>query len=113
MPFIGSEYILFYTVSVDSSVDTDIFISSQWRDSTGMLVSAPTITSTTERLGDLQQWIRSNLTFRPLRSEDNGTYIHMQHNCNFRGDGRRHSASNSKHNDIYSCEKCVMATIDG
>ena len=37
-----------------------------------MLVSAPTATFTTERLGDLQQW--SNLTFRPLRSEDDGNY---------------------------------------
>ena len=73
MPFNGSEYILSCTVSVDSSVDTGTSIFSQWVDSTGMLVSAPTITNTTERHGDLQQW--SNLTFRPLRSEDEGTYI--------------------------------------
>ena len=72
MPFNGSEYVLSCTVSVDSSVDTDTSISSQWVDSNGMLVSGPYVSSNTEELGDLQQW--SNLTFRPLRSEDEGTY---------------------------------------
>ena len=72
MPFNGSEYVLSCTVSVNSSVDTDISISSQWVDSNGMSVSAPTITSNTEGLGSLQQ--RTNLTFRPLRSEDDGIY---------------------------------------
>ena len=72
MPFNGSEYTLSYTVSVDLSVDTDVSISSQWVDSTGMLVSAPTATITTERLADLQQ--QTYLTFTPLRSEDEGSY---------------------------------------
>ena len=69
MPFIGSEYVLSCTVSVNSSVDTGISISSQWVDSTGMSVSAPNVTSNTE---GLQQ--RTNLTFTPLRSEDDGIY---------------------------------------
>ena len=72
MPFNGSEYVLSCTVSVDSSVDTAISISSQWVDSTGMSVSAPNVSSNTEELGSLQQ--RTNLTFRPLRSEDDGSY---------------------------------------
>ena len=72
MPFNGSEYVLSCTVSVDSSVDTGISISSQWVDSTGLSVSAPNVTSNTERLGSLQQ--RTNLIFRPLRSEDDGSY---------------------------------------
>ena len=69
IPFNGSEYVLSCTVSVNSSVDTGISISSQWVNSTGMLVSAPNVTNNTE---GLQQ--RTNLTFRPLRSEDDGTY---------------------------------------
>ena len=72
MPFNGSEYVLSCTVSVNSSVDTDISITSQWVDSTGMSVSAPNVTSNTEGLGSLQQ--HTNLTFRPLRSEDDGNY---------------------------------------
>ena len=72
MPFNGSEYVLSCTVSVNSSVDTGISISSQWVDSTGMSVSAPNVTSNTEEPEGLQQ--RTNLTFRPLRSEDDGTY---------------------------------------
>ena len=37
-----------------------------------MSVSAPNVTSSTEELGSLQQ--RTNLRFRPLRSEDDGIY---------------------------------------
>ena len=72
MPFNGSEYVLSCTVSVDSSVDTAISISSLWVNSTGMSVTAPYVTSNTEGLGSLQQ--RTNLTFTPLRSEDDGNY---------------------------------------
>ena len=67
MPFNGSQYILSCNVTVDDSVDTDINISSQWYPQDMTVTSV-----TTESLGNLGQ--QHNLTFRPLRGQDNGKY---------------------------------------
>ena len=69
-PYNGTTYSLTCTVTVDSSVDTGISISSQWSYS-GDMTSSDIITNTTERQGLQQQ---TNLTFNPLRSQDDRTY---------------------------------------
>ena len=67
MPFNGSQYILSCNVTVDDSVDTDINISSQWYPQDMTVTSV-----TTEPQGNLGQ--QHNLTFRPLRGQDNRKY---------------------------------------
>ncbi len=69
-PYNGTTYSLTCTVTVDSSVDTDISTSSQWSYS-GDVTSSDTITSTTEKQGLLQH---TNLTFNPLHSLDGKSY---------------------------------------
>ena len=67
-PFNGSVYGLICTVTVDDNVDTNITISSQWILPNDM-VNDEIISNPSE----LEQ--QHTLTFEPLRSEDNGTYI--------------------------------------
>ena len=55
---------------VDDSVNTDITISSQWLDDTGVMTGS-TISDSSETFNLEQQ---RNLTFSPLRSEDKGVY---------------------------------------
>ena len=55
---------------VDDSVNTDITISSQWLNDTGVM-TGNTISNNSEEMG-LEE--RHNLTFSPLRSEDDGMY---------------------------------------
>ena len=57
-------------VTVDDSVDTNIIISSQWILPTHMIHH--TISNTTEKVSKLS--LQHNLTFTPLRSDDNGIY---------------------------------------
>lgn len=66
----GTTYSVTCTITLDSSVDTDLSISSQW-SYTGDMTSYDTITTTTEQQGLLQQ---TNLTFRPLRTQDAKRY---------------------------------------
>ena len=56
---------------VDDSVNTIITISSQWLNDTIPVVTENTISSNSEEMG-LEE--RHNLTFSPLRSEDDGMY---------------------------------------
>ena len=67
-PFNGSVYDIICTVIVDDSVDTNIIISSQWILPNGT-VNDEIISNPSE----LEQ--QHTLTFEPLRSEYNGTYI--------------------------------------
>ena len=57
-------YGLICTVIVDDNVDTNITISSQW--------ILPNDMDNDEIISELEQ--QHTLTFKPLRSEDNGTY---------------------------------------
>ena len=70
VPFNGTEFNLTCTVTVDKSVDTEVNISTQW-----LLPSDKenTISNVPERVSQLEQL--HYLTFRPLRSEDSGSYI--------------------------------------
>ena len=72
MPYIGSEYILTCIVGVNDAVNTNITISSQWLNGTGLVSTESTISINSERLMDLEH--RHNLTFRPLRSRDERKY---------------------------------------
>ena len=72
MPYIGSEYILTCIVGVNDGVNTNITISSQWLNSTGLVLTESTISINSERIMDLEH--RHNLTFRPLRSRDERKY---------------------------------------
>ena len=73
MPFNGSEYILSCIVTVDDSVNTDITISSHWLDYGDMDAAAKdNVSNNIESVGDLEQ--KHNLTFSPLRSQDDGMY---------------------------------------
>ena len=69
-PYNGTTYSLTCTATVDSSVGTNISISSRWSYLEDM-TSSDTITSTTEQQG---LWQQTNLTFNPLRSKDGRNY---------------------------------------
>ena len=71
IPFNGTDFNLTCTVTVDKSVDTEVNISTQWllpshKENTGTISNVP------ERVSQLEQL--HYLTFRPLRSEDSGSY---------------------------------------
>ena len=70
-PFNGSMYGLICTVIVDDNVDTNIIISSQWILPNDMVND--TISEIISNPSELEQ--QHTLTFKPLRSEDNGSYI--------------------------------------
>ena len=70
-PFNGSMYGLICTVTVDDNVDTNIIISSQWILPNDMVND--TISEIISNPSELEQ--QHTLTFKPLRSEDNGRYI--------------------------------------
>ena len=57
-------------MTVDKSVNTNITISSQWLNDTGLVITdSTTISNNSENI----KW-QHNLTFSPLRSEDEGVY---------------------------------------
>ena len=71
-PFNGAEFSLSCSVTVDQSVDTPVNISTHWllphyTDTPNTISS-----NITERISELQQL--HNLIFRPLHSQDSGSY---------------------------------------
>ena len=71
-PYNGTTHTLTCTATVDASVDTNITIPSQWTaSSVNNLSSIPTISSSSAGQRRAHQ---TNLTFRPLRSEDEQQY---------------------------------------
>ena len=70
MSFNGSVYGLICTVTVDDNVDTNIIISSQWILPTDMIHH-----TINESISESALEQQHTLTFEPLRSEDNGSYI--------------------------------------
>ena len=68
IPFNGTNFNLTCTVTVDKSVDTEVNISTQWLLPSNKENTA-TISSVSAQLEQLHY-----LTFRPLRSEDSGSY---------------------------------------
>ena len=71
MPFNGTRFILSCIVRVDNSVDTDINISSQWLTNAATVMTGNTISESSEGMDHVH---RHNLTFSPLRTQDQGMY---------------------------------------
>ena len=71
-PFNGTEFSLSCTVTVDQSVDAPVNISTHWLLPHYTDTPSTISSNMTERISELQQL--HNLTFRPLRSQDSGSY---------------------------------------
>ena len=71
IPFNGTEFNRTCTVTVDKSADTEVIIHTNWLLPSDKENTA-TISNVPERVSQLEQL--HYLTFRPLRSEDSGSY---------------------------------------
>ena len=71
-PFNGTEFSLSCTVTVDQSVDTPVNISTHWLLPHYTDTPSTISSNMTEKISELQQL--HNLTFRPLHSQDSGSY---------------------------------------